>query len=139
MTVEAIEDSRLSGGTLTLDAIPFAKQMTTVELEPSTAEEGEHVEVLSGATLDPDEVTSWVLNLGAIQDFDDPTGFVEFARANAGQLVPFSWQPNAVGAPTYTGTVRVRAVKIGGEVAKRLGNESGWPVIGDFDTTYPAP
>ena len=130
MTVSAIEDSRLKGGTLTLDAQPFGKQMTSVSLEPSEAEEGESIETLTGATVEPDEVTSWVLNLGAIQDFDDPAGFVEFARANKGEIVPFTWDPNA-GGPSYTGTVRVRAVTIGGDVATRLTSTKAWPVIGE--------
>lgn len=138
MTVGAIEDSRNKGGTLTLDAQPFGKQMTSVSLEPSEDTEGEAVETLSGATVEPDEVTSWVLNLGAIQDFDDPAGFVAFAMANKGELVPFSWQPNATGAPTYTGTVRVRAVTIGGDVATRLSTTKAWPVIGEPTPSYPA-
>jgi len=139
MTVGTIEDSRNDTGVLTVDAVPFAKQMTSVALTPATEEDGDAVETLSGARIEPDEVTSWTLDLGAIQDFDDPAGFVEFARANAGEIVPFTWTPNDTGAPTYTGTVRVRAVTIGGEVATRLNSDASWPVIGEPTTTYPAP
>ncbi len=139
MTVGTIEDSRLKGGTLVLDAVPFAKQQTDVALTPSVAEEGERVEVLSGAVIEPDEVTSWTLDLSSIQDFNDPQGFVEFSRANAGQIVSFAWLPNQVGAPTYSGMVRVRAVKIGGPVATRNSSDTSWPVIGDYDTEYPGP
>lgn len=139
MTIEQIEDSRLKGGTLTIDGHNFAKQFTEVSLEPSEEEEGEAAETLSGATIEPDEVTSWVLNLGAIQDFDDPAGFVEYARANRGEVVSFTWTPNATGAATYTGTVRVRAVTIGGAVATRLTTTKGWPVIGEPDAAYPGP
>lgn len=140
MTVGAIEDSRLKGGTLTIDGHQFAKQMTSVSLEPSEADEGEAIETLSGATIDADEVTSWVLNLGAVQDFDDPAGFVEFARANKGELVAFTWKPNSTeDSPSYAGTVRVRAVTIGGDVATRLTATKGWPVIGEPAVTYPAP
>jgi hypothetical protein len=135
MTVGAIEDSRLSGGVLTVDAQEFAKQMTSVQLTPSTDTDGDPVETLSGAKIEADEVTTWELELGAIQDFVDPAGFVEFARANAGQLVSFTWQPNSTG-PTYAGTVRVRAVAIGGEVKSRLSTDAKWPVIGDPNVTY---
>lgn len=138
MTVETIEDSRNRGGTLTIDAQAFAKQVTSVELEPSEDTEGDSVETLSGAKIEPDEVTTWALNLGAIQDFDDPAGLVEFARANAGDVVAFSWQPNGDG-PTYSGTVRVRAMTIGGEVAARLTSTKSWPVIGDPAVAYPGP
>lgn len=137
MTVGPIEDSRNKGGTLTVDAQPFAKQVTSVSLEPSEDTEGDPVEVLSGDTIEADEVTSWELNLGAIQDFDDPAGLVEFARANAGDLVPFSWRPNATG-PTYSGTVRVRALTIGGDVAVRLTSSKAWPVIGEPTVSYPS-
>lgn len=130
MTILAIEDSRLTGGTLTVDGQEFAKQMTSVTLTPSTDTEGDAVETLSGAKIEPDEVTTWELSLGAIQDFNDPAGFVEFSRANAGDVVSFSWLPNVAG-PTYSGQVRVRAVAIGGDVASRLTTEAGWPVIGD--------
>lgn len=138
MTAPVVEDSRNRGGVLLLDGIAFGKQMTSVELEPSTDTEGDPVETLSAPAIPADEVTSWVLNLGAIQDFDDRAGFVEYARANAGDVVPFSWTPNSAESPTYTGTVKVRAVKIGGEVAKRLSTETGWQVVGDPIVTYPA-
>lgn len=138
MTVGPIEDSRLKAGTLTVDGQPFARQMTSVSLEPSEEEEGEAIETLSGATVEPDEVTSWVLNLGAVQDFDDPAGFVEFARANKGDTVAFTWEPNT-GGPAYSGTVKVRAVTIGGDVATRLTTTKAWPVIGEPTVTYPGP
>lgn len=138
MTVEAIEDSRLKGGTLTIDAQPFGKQVTSCSLEPSEDSNGEDLETLTGATIEADETTSWVLNLGAVQDFDDPAGLVEFARANKGDVVAFSWKPNGTG-PTYTGQVKVRALTIGGDVATRLTNAKAWPVIGEPTVAYPAP
>lgn len=128
-----IEDSRNKGGVLILDAQPFEKQMTSVELVPSEEEDGDRLEVLSGEVIEPDEITSWELQLGAIQDFVDPAGFVEFARTNKGELVSFVWAPNGAGQPAYSGTVRVRAVTIGGEVASRLTTTKAWPVIGDPD------
>lgn len=134
-----IEESRLKGGTLTLDAQPFGKQMTECSLTPATREEGEAIETLTGDTKGTDEVTDWTLDLGAIQDFDDPAGFVEFSRANAGDEVAFEWLPNNTGAPTYTGVVKVRAVQIGGAVNARLSNSTSWPVTGQPTPTYPAP
>ena len=133
-----IEESRNKGGTLSLDAQPFGKQFTEVSLVPAIRTEGEAVETLTGATLSPEEVTDWTLDLGAIQDFDDPAGFIAFANANAGDEVAFSWQPNGTG-PTYTGTVKVRAVTVGGAVNARLTNSTSWPVTGQPTTTYPAP
>lgn len=135
-----IEDSRLKGGTLTLDAVTtFAKQMTSVILTPSTETEGEAVETLDGSRIEADETASWTLELGAIQDFDDPQGFVEWARANSGAEVAFDWQPNGDGAPSYAGVVKVRPVPIGGNVAERLTTTASWPLVGDPTPTYAAP
>jgi hypothetical protein len=136
MTVGTIEDSRLRGGTLTLDSVAFAKQVTEATLEPSVTEEGDRVETLSGAVITPDERTDWVLNVAAVQDFDDPAGFVEFCRANAGEVVAFTWQPNADGAPAYAGTVRVRAATIGGAVNTRLTTSPAFPVVTLDDPVY---
>lgn len=135
-----IEDSRLKGGTLTLDAVAtFAKQMTSVVLTPSTETEGEAVETLDGSRIEADETSKWTLDLGAIQDFDDPAGFVEWSRSNAGDEVPFTWEPNGDLAPSYAGVVKVRPVPIGGNVAERLTTTASWPLVGDPDPTYPGP
>lgn len=120
-----IED-RLKTGTLTLDAVEFASQATNVSLDPETDEDGDRLEVLSGETLEPDEVTSWTLHVEAVQDFDDPAGFVRFCFENAGQVVPYSWKPNATGA-TWTGTIKVRPVQVGGDVNARLSTEADFP------------
>lgn len=133
-----IEDSRNKGGTLTLDALPFAKQMTNVTVTPSVDEEGDRVETLDLSTIEPDEITSWALELGAIQDFTDPAGFVEFARANDGEVVDFLWAPNGAGSVSYAGTVKVRAVPFGGDVNTRLTTTGSWPIITGPTPTYPA-
>lgn len=133
----AITESRLKSGTLTLDALPFASQATNVTLEPDTDTEGEDLEVLSGETLEESEVYTWSLEVEAIQDFDDPAGFVKFCKDNAGQLVPFSWAPSGATGPSYTGTVKIRPVRIGGDVNARLQTPASFPVVGDVTDTYP--
>jgi hypothetical protein len=134
-----ITDSRLKVGMLTLDGIEFASQATNVTLTPDTAEDGDALEVLSGETITPDESTSWVMAITAVQDFDDPDGFINFALGNAGELVPYSWTPNdtATGV-TYTGSVRVRPVPIGGDVASRNTTAASWPIDGAPTPAYPA-
>jgi hypothetical protein len=121
-----ITESRLKAGTLTLDALPFATQATNVTLTPDVDEEGDRLEVLSGDALEPDDVESWVLHIEAIQDFDDPAGFVRFLFENAGTVVPYSWKPSATG-DTWSGTVKVRASEIGGDVNTRLTTEVDLP------------
>lgn len=132
-----ITDSRLRGGTLTLDGKQFADQATAVRLIPDTDEVGDPLEVLSGDQQLADDETTWTLRVETVQDFDDAAGFVAFAFDNAGDVVPFSWRPNATGV-TYSGSVKVRPVEIGGEVNTRLGTEGSWPVQGTPTRVYPA-
>ena len=137
-----IRDSRLKAGTLefTVGALPvsFASQATNVRLVPKTDEEGDPVEVLSGETITADDATTWSLNIKSIQDFDDPDGFVAFALTNAGDLVDFTWKPNATGT-SFAGVVKVRPVEIGGDVNARNTTDAEWPLDGDPTPTYPAP
>lgn len=131
-----ITESRLKSGTLTLDALSFATQASNVRLEPRTDDNGDTLEVLSGDTITPDDETTWSLVIEAVQDFEDEAGFVNYALQNAGDVVPYSWKPNAVG-PTYSGTVRVRPVAIGGEVNARLSTTAEWPCQQAPTPAYP--
>lgn len=132
-----IEQSKLKAGTLTLDALPFATQATNVRLTPSVDENGDAVEVLSGESLGADETTKWVLAIEAIQDFDDPQGFVNFCFDNADQAVPFTWEPNATaGGASFNGSCTIRAVEIGGPVNTRNSTEAEFPVIGTPARTF---
>lgn len=136
---EPITESRLKGGTLTLGSAPgeaFETQATNVRLVPSTDEVGDPLEVLSGDTLDPEDETTWALVITAVQDFTDPAGFQNYALQNAGDIVAYTWKPNAVG-PTYTGTVKVRPVEIGGDVNKRLTTDAEWPCQEVPTVAYP--
>lgn len=135
-----VVDSRLKSGTLTIDAVAFTGQATNVQLVPSFSEEGDRLETLSGEVLDPEDVTDWSFNFTAVQDFDDEEGWIEFARANNGEIVPFTFKPNnSATAPTYSGTCKVRAVPIGGPVNTRLTSDAAWPVKTGPTPAYPAP
>lgn len=131
-----ITESRLKNGTLTLDALPFQTQTHNVTLDPKTDERGDSLEVLSGDTITPDDESTWTLHIEAVQDFDDETGFVAFALDRAGDVVPYSWKPNAT-SPTFTGTVRVRPVAIGGDVNARNSTTAEWPCQEAPTPTYP--
>lgn len=124
-----ITESKLKTGTLTLDALPFAAQATNVSLVPSVDEQGDPIETLSGDQKGADEVTTWVLKIEAVQDFDNVSGFVKFCFDNAGQSVPFSWEASPT-SPTWSGSLTVRAVEFGGPVNTRNTTEAEFPVIG---------
>lgn len=137
-----ILDHRLRKGVLTIDGKQFATQATNVRLVPDTDEVGDPLEVLSGDTVTAEDETSWTLVIEAVQDFDEPTGFVNYAMQNAGLVVSYVWTPNdatgdAVGAGvSYNGTVRVRPVEVGGDVAKRLTTSAEWPCQQKPTATY---
>lgn len=128
MSIPATEDSRQQGGTLTIGAKAFEKQSFTVSLVPTVQEEGERLELLNTNVLLPTERTEWSLNIGVVQDFDDAAGVIEYLRANAGTVVAFTWEPNSVDAPAYSGDVLVRATTIGGGTRVRLTSEVVLPV-----------
>lgn len=122
-----ITESKIRRGTLTLDAVPFATQATNVRLVPKTDEVGDTLEVLSGDTISPDEHTAWSLVIEAVQDFDDVAGIVNFSMTNAGDIVAYVWAPNDVAnSVTYSGTVKVRPVEVGGDVGDRLTTTLEW-------------
>lgn len=134
-----IVESRLRNGLLTIGGVTFATQASNVTLSPDVDEEGDTLEVLSGDTILPSERTSWTLGIEAVQDFDDPAGFVNYAFQNAGDVVDFTWRPGPAGdSPTYAGSVKVRAVEIGGDVNSRLSTSAEWPCQGTPVPTYPA-
>jgi hypothetical protein len=133
-----ITESRQRNGTLTIDALPRAMQMTNVLLEPKTDEDGDPIEVLSGDALAADEKTTWTLKFTSIQDWTDAAGVVNWALTNAGDTVPFVWSPAGAGTgmPSYAGNVKVRALPIGGDVNKRLTSDAEWPIVGEPTATY---
>lgn len=134
-----LTDSRLKLGTLTIDTHAFTGQATNVQLVPSTTTttEGDRLELLDGNVLTPTETdtTTWSFNFTGVQDFDNETGWIEFARANAGDVIPVVFKPNATG-PSYDATVRVRPVAIGGGVNVRLTSDAAWPVVTGPTPTY---
>jgi hypothetical protein len=124
-----IKEDKLKEGVLTLDAVSFAAQATSIEIEPTHDEDGDPLETLDGSRLNPDVTRGDTLKITAVQDFTDVAGFVNFTWENDLATVPFSWKPRAVG-PTYSGNVEVRAVKVGGEVNKRVTTEAEWTCEG---------
>ena len=130
-----IQEDKLKNGTLTLDGVEFAAQASTVEVEPTHDEDGDPLETLDGSQLAPDVTRGNTLKITAVQDFTDVAGFVAFTWDNDLATVPFVWKPNVAG-PTYSGNVEVRAVKVGGEVNKRITTEAEWTCEGPVVPTY---
>src|SRR4051812_10755666 len=137
-----ITESRLKTGVLTFGATPtpvdFSCQPTNVRLTPSYEDDGDDTETLCGDTIPAGKKETWVLAGTSIQDLDDPDGFISYCFTNRMKTVPFSWEPNTTGAPTYSGDVVIVALEIGGDVNTRLTTDFEFDVSGDLTVT-PAP
>lgn len=124
-------DSRLGPGTLKLGSplVEFGGQIANVTLEPSQdTEDG------TPTLAEPDpaaEVSeSWALTGEAIQDWEEPTGFVNYCFDNALELVPFEFTPNTGHGQKWTGDCRIVSVPIGGEAGVQVRSAFEFPVVG---------
>jgi hypothetical protein len=136
MTIE----SKQRNGTLTLGGTftAVAGQASNVVISPKHNDGGDALELLDGTTLTGDGTTDWTLKGKAVQDWSDPAGFTEYTWDNDGDEVAYEWQPMGVAGPKYSGTVRVKALEVGGDVGKRLEHEFEWPLTGKPNVTRPA-
>ena len=136
----AVETHKLGPGSLTLGsgAAQFAQQLRQFEVTPTenvTTEDD--IEVLSGETVTgEDTVTHEATVSGKILQDLGAAGFVAYTWENNGQVVPFTFKPKTGLSAAVTGTVRILAVKIGGEVKTRMESDFSWSCTG-FPTFTP--
>lgn len=109
-------DTRLGPGTLTLGGTEYGAQIANVMLEPSQESE-DGTPTLHEPDPLPEVSESWVLSGEAVQDFEEPLGFVNYCMDNALTVVPFVWEPNSDAGVQFTGNVLITSVPIGGDVA----------------------
>lgn len=109
----------------------FSCQPTNVSIVPaSDTNTGDELEVLCGDVLSggDSDSRSATLNIEAIQDFTNATGFQAYSWLNDGLKRRFRWRPTADAADQWEGTVTVRATEIGGEVGTRLTTSIDWAI-----------
>jgi len=123
-------DSRLGPGTLTLGTTDRGAQVSNCRLVPSN-NSTDGTPTLGTPTPAADITTTWALVGSAIQDWEDPAGFVEYCRINNNTEVAFEWEPNSAKGITYTGTCKVVAVEIGGDVASQNTSDFEFSLVGD--------
>jgi hypothetical protein len=99
-------DSRQGVGTLTLGATEYGYQAAAVRLTPNV-NSNDGTPTLAVPEPAPDSVITWALNIDAIQDFENPTGLVNFLMDNALSEVAFVWTPLTEAGVVYSGTVQV--------------------------------
>jgi hypothetical protein len=134
-----ITESRVRKGVLTFGVAPgtdFSCQPTNVRVTPSYDDDGDNLETLCGDTLPPGKKESWVLAGTSVQDFDDPLGFLTYCFDNRMTTVPFTWQPNIDGAPTWSGEVVIVALEEGGDVNTRITTDFEFDVSGEVTRAY---
>jgi hypothetical protein len=133
-------ESKLKTGSLTLGdaAVEFACQATNVIISTEYTEDGDSVEVLCGTALSAPTTIARKLKVTAIQDFDDPAGFMRFLRQHELQTVPFAWQASPT-SEIAAGMVQCRLGDWGGDVNKRLTTAPELPIVGEVFWTPPEP
>lgn len=133
---------RLGPGTLELGAGQFAMQLSACRITPTeNVSEGEDINLLDGTTLEgDDDVTySYVLSGTAVQDLL-AAGFAAFTWENAGDEVSFEFVPvTARPEATFTGTVRIVPLEIGGDVKTRPTSDFTFQCIGTPTPTWETP
>lgn len=127
-------DSRLGPGTLTLGTTDYSAQCSNVRLVPSK-DETDGTPTLATPEPAKEVKTSWTLSGTVIQDWESATGFVEYCRTNDTTSVAFVWEPNSDIGVTYSGTVQIYAIEIGGDVNTQTTSDFEFTVVGDITRT----
>lgn len=115
----------------------FALEASAVAVEPST-EEGEVIPLISGRKEDDGDQHSAALTGTTMQDLT-LSGFVKWCIDNRGKRVPVTFIPNSDLAVGFTGEVKVRPIKAGGDVDKKNTSDFEFPFVDfpEFDTVTP--
>jgi len=124
-----LTDSRLGPGTLQLGTSSFEAQAAAVKLTPKVNTK-DGTPTLGVPEPTPDTTITWTLGLDAIQDFEDPLGLVNYLMDNALAEQPFTWLPITAG-PTYSGTVQIVPIEIGGDAAVQIKTTVELPLVGE--------
>lgn len=140
----AIVQSRVRNGELTFGgngtgtAVSFACQASTVQVNPSSSDDGDPVETLCGDKIGAGKLITWTISGTSIQDFDDPAGFLAYCYQHATETVNFTWLPNRDGAPQWSGQCIIIPLQEGGDVNVRLTTDWEFDCVGT-PTRGPAP
>ena len=127
-------DSRLGPGTLKLGAADpptteFSTQVSAARLTPDVSSE-DGTPTLAAPEPAPLTTIAWALNIDAIQDFENATGFVNYLMDNALDENFFEWTPKTADGTKYKGKVQIVPIEIGGDVAVQVVTSVELPVIG---------
>lgn len=129
-----VKSDKLGPGTLSIGATgteeQFAAQLTACSVEPSVDTEDD-ITVLSGDVLAGDETETAELTGTILQSYDLDS-LLLWAQEKRGQTLPFTFIPNNDGALQVTGEVKIRRIRIGGDVKTRNTSDFTFPIVGDY-------
>lgn len=119
-----IQTTKVGPGVLSIGAVAFQAQCRSATLIPAeNVDSTDKVDVLSGEQLAAvDTVTyTYTLQVTFLQDLGQPaaSGIVAYSWANAGLTKAFIYTPSnaaAAGSKTFTGSLRVIPLPVGGDV-----------------------
>lgn len=117
----------------------FGSQAQKVELTPEV-DEGDDLTVLSGEVVPGEDEIKYKLGGEFLQDYSGMTSLIVWCKQNEGKVMPFEFVPKSSGGLKVTGEVKIRAVKLGGEVKERNTTEFEFKGVGDYEyESYTAP
>lgn len=123
--------SKQKNGVFTIDGEAFACQQTNVRIVPPEVGDDAIEEVLDGTPLEgEDSEKPWKLAFTSVQDFTNDEGLQTYSWEHESEVVAYSWAPRGAEGPTYSGTVKVSPLEVGGEINKRLSVEAEWILSG---------
>lgn len=130
-----VKSDKLGPGTLSIGATgtaeQWAAQLTSCSVEPSTDSE-DPIPVLSGEEVDGDDTDTAELTGTILQSYDAQS-LLLWSHENKGLTLPFTFVPNNDGDLQVTGFVKVRRLRIGGDVKTRNTSDFTFPIVGDYD------
>ena len=130
-----VKSDKLGPGTLTIGETgtetQFASQLRSCAIEPSTDTE-DPIDVLSGEQVDGDDTDTAELTGTILQSYDAQS-LLLWAHEHKGETLPFTFIPNNDGALQVTGSVKIRRIRIGGDVKTRNTSDFTFPIVGDYD------
>lgn len=128
----AVESHTLGPGQLTLGEVASEREFGTAirnaRVVPS-ATEGDTLTVLSGAETTDEGDETWTLEGTVLQSYD-ADALAIWCATNSGTDVPFTFVPRNDEALQVTGTAKVRAIAVGGDVKTRNTSDFNFKIIG---------
>lgn len=122
----------LGPGTLTLGETgtlrQFAAHTTATSLVPSYSD-GDVLNLLDGSTETEVDEETWALE-GTFRQQLETDSIEDWCLAHAGEEMTFTFTPVDAVGKSYTGTVKIRAVNIGGDVKTKNTSDFSFPLNG---------